>query len=139
MLNGKRGLILGVANKRSLAWSIAKSCSAQGAELALTCMGERFEPTVRKLAGQLPGGDDTGTTSDGGETGDPGTTTAALDDTGPGGGSGTGAGTGSAAGSWIGTGCGGGLSKLSTASTRASKTSRALSESFFVFSATFLS
>ncbi len=58
MLKGKRGLILGVANKRSLAWSIAKSCSAQGAELALTCLGERFEPTVRKLCTQLPGGED---------------------------------------------------------------------------------
>jgi enoyl-[acyl-carrier protein] reductase I len=58
MLKGKRGLILGVANKRSLAWSIAKCCAAQGADLALTCMGERFEPTLRKLTKQLPNGED---------------------------------------------------------------------------------
>ena len=56
MLAGKRGVILGVANKRSLAWSIARACAAQGAELALTCQGERFEPVVRSLAEQLPGG-----------------------------------------------------------------------------------
>jgi enoyl-[acyl-carrier protein] reductase I len=58
MLNGKRGLILGVANKRSLAWAIAKSCVGHGAEIAMTCLGPRFEPTVRKLAAELPGGED---------------------------------------------------------------------------------
>jgi enoyl-[acyl-carrier protein] reductase I len=58
MLKGKRGLILGVANKRSLAWAIAQSCVEHGAEIALTCLGDRFEPVVRKLAAQLPNGDD---------------------------------------------------------------------------------
>ena len=56
MLQGKRGLILGVANKRSLAWSIAQTCVAQGAEVALTCMGERFQPVVEKLVATLPEG-----------------------------------------------------------------------------------
>lgn len=55
MLQGKRGLILGVANKRSLAWSIAKVCVEQGAEIALTVQGERFEPAVQKLIDTLPG------------------------------------------------------------------------------------
>ncbi len=58
MLQGKRGLILGVANKRSLGWSIAKVCVGDGAEIALTCQSERFEPAVRKLAATLPEGGD---------------------------------------------------------------------------------
>lgn len=53
MLQGKRGVILGVANKRSLAWAIAKACVGHGAEVALTYQGDRFEPAVRKLAGEL--------------------------------------------------------------------------------------
>ncbi len=57
MLQGKRGLVLGVANKRSLAWAIARACASHGAELALTCQGERFEEGVRDLACQLPGGE----------------------------------------------------------------------------------
>ena len=36
LMAGKRGLIMGVANNRSIAWGIAKSCAAQGAELAFT-------------------------------------------------------------------------------------------------------
>jgi enoyl-[acyl-carrier protein] reductase I len=58
MLQGKRGLILGVANKRSLGWAIAKTCIAQGAEVALTVQGERFEPAVQKLIDTLPEGTD---------------------------------------------------------------------------------
>lgn len=54
MLQGKKGLILGVANKRSLAWGIAKACAARGAELCLTYQGERFAETARELASQLP-------------------------------------------------------------------------------------
>ena len=42
LLAGKKGLILGVANKRSIAWSIAQSCAAHGAELAFTYQGERL-------------------------------------------------------------------------------------------------
>jgi len=52
-LTGKKGLVLGVANKRSLAWAIAKRASEAGAELALTFQGERLEENVRELAGTL--------------------------------------------------------------------------------------
>src|SRR5438445_13690243 len=47
---GKRGLILGVANRRSIAWAIAKRLAAGGAELAFTYQGERIEKSVRELA-----------------------------------------------------------------------------------------
>jgi enoyl-[acyl-carrier protein] reductase I len=52
-LEGKRGLIVGVANKRSLAWGIAKSVAREGARLALTYQDERLESNVRKLASEL--------------------------------------------------------------------------------------
>jgi enoyl-[acyl-carrier protein] reductase I len=52
-LSGRKGLILGVANKRSLAWAIAQRTSAAGAELALTYQGERLEENVRELAATL--------------------------------------------------------------------------------------
>jgi enoyl-[acyl-carrier protein] reductase I len=51
--SGKHGLVLGVANKRSLAWAIAQKASEAGAELALTFQGERLEENVRDLAGTL--------------------------------------------------------------------------------------
>jgi enoyl-[acyl-carrier protein] reductase I len=47
---GKQGLILGVANKRSIAWAIARRLADQGAELAFTFQGERIESSVRELA-----------------------------------------------------------------------------------------
>jgi len=47
---GKRGLVLGVANKRSIAWAIAKRLAGAGAELAFTYQGERIEKSVRELA-----------------------------------------------------------------------------------------
>jgi enoyl-[acyl-carrier protein] reductase I len=47
---GKRGLVMGVANERSLAWGIAAACAAQGAELAFTYQGEALEKRVRPLA-----------------------------------------------------------------------------------------
>ena len=47
---GKRGLVLGVANKRSIAWAIARRLSEEGAELAFTYQGERIEKGVRELA-----------------------------------------------------------------------------------------
>ena len=53
LLEGKRGLILGVANKRSIAWGIARSAAREGARLALTFQGERLERNVRQLAGEL--------------------------------------------------------------------------------------
>ena len=49
-MEGKRGLILGVANERSIAWGIAKALADQGAELAFTFQGEAFEKRVRPLA-----------------------------------------------------------------------------------------
>jgi len=47
---GKRGLVLGVANRRSIAWAIAQRLAAGGASLAFTYQGERIEPNVRELA-----------------------------------------------------------------------------------------
>ena len=53
LLEGKRGLIVGVANKRSIAWGIAQAVSREGARLAITFQNERLEKNVRKLAGEL--------------------------------------------------------------------------------------
>ena len=50
---GKRALVLGVANKRSIAWAIAKRLAEEGAELAFTFQGERIEGNVRDLAGSV--------------------------------------------------------------------------------------
>src|SRR5256885_16737336 len=47
---GKRGLVLGVANKRSIAWAIAKRLADGGAQLAFTYQGDRIEKSVRELA-----------------------------------------------------------------------------------------
>ena len=52
-LSGKFGLITGVANKRSIAWSIAKALAQDGARLALAYQGERFTETVEELAAEL--------------------------------------------------------------------------------------
>ncbi|HUC66617.1 MAG TPA: enoyl-ACP reductase FabI [Stellaceae bacterium] len=53
LMQGKRGLIMGVANDRSLAWGIAKAVAAQGAELAFTYQGEAYGKRVRPLAERL--------------------------------------------------------------------------------------
>jgi len=53
-LSGKVGLIVGVANKRSIAWAIAQAASAAGAKLAITYQGERLGENVRELAEGLP-------------------------------------------------------------------------------------
>jgi enoyl-[acyl-carrier protein] reductase I len=53
LMAGKRGLILGVANNRSIAWGIAKACADQGAEIALTYQGEAFKKRVEPLAAEL--------------------------------------------------------------------------------------
>jgi enoyl-[acyl-carrier protein] reductase I len=50
MFAGKRGLVLGVANKRSIAWAIARRLAEGGAQLAFTFQGERIEAGVRELA-----------------------------------------------------------------------------------------
>jgi enoyl-[acyl-carrier protein] reductase I len=52
-LSGKHGLIVGVANKRSIAWAIAQAAAAAGARLALTYQGERLEENVRELSASL--------------------------------------------------------------------------------------
>lgn len=53
LMAGKRGLIMGVANDRSLAWGIAKAVHGLGAELAFTFQGEALEKRVRPLAASL--------------------------------------------------------------------------------------
>ena len=53
LMQGKRGLIMGIANDRSLAWGIAKALHAQGAEVAVTYQGEALLKRVRPLAEQL--------------------------------------------------------------------------------------
>jgi enoyl-[acyl-carrier protein] reductase I len=53
LLSDKTGLIVGVANKRSIAWAIAQAAAAAGARLAITYQGERLEENVRELAASL--------------------------------------------------------------------------------------
>jgi len=53
LLAGRRGLILGLANERSLAWGVAAACAAEGAELAFTYQGEALGRRVRPLAESL--------------------------------------------------------------------------------------
>jgi enoyl-[acyl-carrier protein] reductase I len=55
LLSGKRGLIMGVANNRSIAWGIAKSAHAHGAELAFTYQGDALKKRVEPLAAELGG------------------------------------------------------------------------------------
>ncbi|OFX07812.1 MAG: enoyl-[acyl-carrier-protein] reductase [Alphaproteobacteria bacterium RIFOXYD12_FULL_60_8] len=53
LMAGKKGLIMGVANDRSIAWGIAKTAHAHGAELLFTYQGEALEKRVRPLAAQV--------------------------------------------------------------------------------------
>ena len=53
LMKGKRGLIMGVANNRSIAWGIAKAVAAQGAEVALTYQGDALKKRVVPLAAEL--------------------------------------------------------------------------------------
>jgi enoyl-[acyl-carrier protein] reductase I len=53
LMKGKRGLIMGLANERSLAWGIARAVSAEGADLAFSYQGEALEKRVRPLALEL--------------------------------------------------------------------------------------
>lgn len=53
MLSGKTGLILGVANRHSLAWHITRALSDAGARLILTFQGERFEKRINKLCAEF--------------------------------------------------------------------------------------
>ncbi len=52
-LEGKRGLVMGVANERSIAWGIARACHAAGAELAFTHQGEAFGKRLEPLAASV--------------------------------------------------------------------------------------
>ena len=52
-LTGTHGVIVGIANKRSIAWAIAKALNARGVRLAVTYQGERLEENVRELAAEL--------------------------------------------------------------------------------------
>ena len=55
LMAGKRGLIMGAANDRSIAWGIARAVAAQGAEVAFTYQGEALEKRVRPLAESVGG------------------------------------------------------------------------------------
>lgn len=53
LLEGKTGIVFGVANKRSLAWAIARRAAEEGARIALTYQGQRLEENARELAASL--------------------------------------------------------------------------------------
>jgi len=53
IMQGKRGLIIGVANNRSIAYGIAKACKAQGAEIILTYQNDKLKQRVEKVANEL--------------------------------------------------------------------------------------
>ena len=53
LLTGKRGMVVGVANKRSIAWAIARKAADEGAQLALSFQNERLGENVRELAQEL--------------------------------------------------------------------------------------
>jgi enoyl-[acyl-carrier protein] reductase I len=53
LMRGKRGLIMGVANNRSIAWGISQACAMQGAELAFTYQGDALKKRVEPLAAEL--------------------------------------------------------------------------------------
>ncbi len=55
MLDGKTGIVLGVANKRSIAWAIAQALAGAGMKLAFTYQGERLKENVEELAATLAG------------------------------------------------------------------------------------
>ncbi|BCH53494.1 enoyl-ACP reductase FabI [Agrobacterium vitis] len=55
LMAGKRGIIMGVANNRSIAWGIAKACRDAGAEIALTWQGDALKKRVEPLAQELEG------------------------------------------------------------------------------------
>jgi enoyl-[acyl-carrier protein] reductase I len=55
LLDGRHGLVLGVANKRSIAWAIAQALAGAGMRLAFTYQGDRLKENVEELAATLPG------------------------------------------------------------------------------------
>ena len=54
LMKGKKGVVLGVANQRSIAWGITQSLLNQGADVALTCLNEKNKQTVEKLTVDYP-------------------------------------------------------------------------------------
>ena len=54
LLKGKKGLVVGVANKRSIAWGVAQALANHGAQLAFTYQGDRLKESVAELAATLP-------------------------------------------------------------------------------------
>lgn len=54
LLQGKTALVMGVANRWSIAWAVARACSREGARVVFTFQGDRQEKDVRELAGTLP-------------------------------------------------------------------------------------
>src|SRR5471032_651685 len=55
LMRGKRGLIMGVANNRSIAWGIARACRDHGADLAFTYQGDALKKRVEPLAEEVDG------------------------------------------------------------------------------------
>ncbi|MEA3491252.1 MAG: enoyl-ACP reductase FabI [Campylobacterota bacterium] len=53
IMKGKKGVVLGIANKKSIAYGIAKACQEQGAEIAITFLNERFEKKLAPIAEEL--------------------------------------------------------------------------------------
>ncbi len=53
LMQGKRGVIMGVANNRSIAWGIAKACADAGAEIAFTWQGDALKKRVEPLAAEI--------------------------------------------------------------------------------------
>jgi enoyl-[acyl-carrier protein] reductase I len=57
ILNGKKGLVVGIANDQSIAYGCAKAFKAQGADLALTYVNDKAKPYIQPLSDQLGGRD----------------------------------------------------------------------------------
>lgn len=55
LLEGKKGVVLGIANRNSIAWAVTEALHGAGAELAFNYMNERMEPKVKKLTDTIPG------------------------------------------------------------------------------------
>ena len=53
LMKGKKGVVLGIANKKSIAYGIAKSCKEQGADIAITYLNERFQKKLEPIAKEL--------------------------------------------------------------------------------------
>lgn len=53
VMKGKKGVVLGIANKKSIAYGIAKACQDQGAQMAITYLNERFEKKLEPIADEL--------------------------------------------------------------------------------------